>query len=314
MIVALVVPGRDDGGRGSHRLQEPVGHVTAAVMTGLRHVAEELGPLAGVVLEQGVLTPAVQVAREEDARPAVVDAEKQAHAVRILALAAGEAADHRLAVHLEFHGAQDADGRLALVVRAETGEMTGDVAEAAHGSRCSRRGAALHDLRDEVAPPAVQTIPSLAAHCVRGMGPVGEEPRPERFAVGLHIGAEGLVARSAPPREAGVMEGLDGDGRGIELIDVRRVHEIAEATVMVCVAMGCDQCIQGDGALPVIPEELPVHEVGGVLSGVLEMAGISPVDHDVPESGRLDEDAVALPHIDEIHLEQRFAAERAGFT
>ncbi len=70
MVMALIVAGGNHRNRRSHSTQEFVRHVVAAVVTRLGHIAQELHPIARVVLQQSALTIGIEIARQEDSRPA----------------------------------------------------------------------------------------------------------------------------------------------------------------------------------------------------------------------------------------------------
>jgi len=138
--------------------------------------------------------------------------------------------------------------------------------------------------------------------------------------VALHLAAQLLRARplGAEPR---VMEALDRDPVGVQLLVPRRrvpVDQVPEPAVVIRVRVRGDHRVQPDLVelrvllLPleqVVPVELPVHEVRRALARLLPGALVAPVDHQVMPLGRDHEHADALPHVDEVELEERLAAQ-----
>jgi hypothetical protein len=106
-------------------------------------------------------------------------------------------------------------------------------------------------------------------------------------------------------------ERLDADTRGIELSLLGHVEKIAQAAVVICVAVRRYHRVQYDGRLSIILDELPINKVRGVLPSILNRARKPAIHHDVPKVGRFDKDAIPLPDVYEVEFEQRVTSQGA---
>ena len=195
----------------------------------------------------------------------------------------------------------------------EAGHRNGSVGEPRKRRRVTSQGAGVAHLLQEATPLALELGSARrVAERRKQACAIIDQTDQKCLAAAARRRAEGLAALAlAPPRDAGMVEGVDGDVLTIELFLVRRIEKVGEAAVMIKVVVRDDHRVEVDTIYAVVFEELPVDEVGGVLSARLRAPRMPAVDHDMPEVGRPDEHAVALADVDEVDLEQRVAAEVA---
>ena len=78
---------------------------------------------------------------------------------------------------------------------------------------------------------------------------------------------------------------------------------------MICVIVRADHGVEFDITETVILEELPINEIGGILSTVLIHPWPAAINDDVLEVRSLDQYSIPLANIDEIELREGLAAE-----
>jgi hypothetical protein len=108
-----------------------------------------------------------------------------------------------------------------------------------------------------------------------------------------------------------VEERLDANTLGIKLILLGYVEKIAQAAVVICVAVRCQHRIQFDGRFAIVLGKLPINKICGVLPSVLKRARKPAIHHDVAKCGRFDKDAIALPDVYEVEFKQRLTSQLA---
>jgi hypothetical protein len=95
----------------------------------------------------------------------------------------------------------------------------------------------------------------------------------------------------------------------LQLVLLVWVTKIPKASIVVRIAMGGNHGVQVDCSIPVIAEELPVHEISGVLVAWEFGTPVTAVNQDVTVVGRANQYSVSLSHVDDVDFEKRLTSQ-----
>jgi len=155
VVMALAITGADHGRGGVHCLEESEGDVVAPVMACLCDVAGQFVLPACEMFKDQPVRRQIEVARQQDARSAVVEAQHHAVAVGGLGVVRSQDGERRMTFGLEPDRAEDVDGQATRAVQSEAWKVAHGVVKPRDRRGCSVDAASVDHLLDEPLPHAL---------------------------------------------------------------------------------------------------------------------------------------------------------------